>query len=67
LTWLPRLGLFEGFGTGALVAYIALWFVISVVNLGVGIYYAGYTVAEELPIMALVFGVPALGAVMAWK
>ncbi|SES47675.1 hypothetical protein SAMN03159406_05045 [Rhizobium sp. NFR03] len=68
MAWgLPRLGLTEGFNTRALTAYIALWFVISAVNLGIGVFHAGYTVAEELPIMAMVFVLPFLIAILTWR
>jgi uncharacterized membrane protein YuzA (DUF378 family) len=67
MTWgLPRLSLAEAF-TRTLAAYTALWFVISAINLGIGVFHAGYTMAEELPIMAVVFGVPSLIAILMWR
>lgn len=52
----------------AVVAYVALWFVIAGVNMWIGVAKAGYSVAEELPIFALIFLLPAaVGIVVKWK
>ena len=52
----------------AIVAYAALWFVIAGVNMWIGVAKAGYSVAEELPIVALIFLLPvAVGIVLKWK
>jgi hypothetical protein len=52
----------------ATVAYVALWFVIAGANMWIGIEKAGYSVADELPIFALIFGVPAAVAIiLKWK
>ena len=48
----------------ATIAYVALWFVIAGVNMWLGVARAGYSVAEELPIFLLIFGVPAAAAVL---
>ena len=49
-------------------AFVPLWLVVSLVNLWVGVTKAGYTVAQELPILAVVFAVPtALAVVVAWR
>jgi len=48
----------------ATIAYVALWLVIAGANLWVGVVRAGYSVAEELPIFLLIFGVPAVLAVL---
>lgn len=54
--------------TVATVLYVVLWFVVAAANLWLGVAKAGYTVAEELPIFALIFGVPAAVAVLVrWK
>jgi len=54
--------------TAATVIFVVVWFVIALTNMWVGVAKAGYSVAEELPIMALIFGVPAVVAVLArWK
>lgn len=49
---------------GAVRRFLLLWFGLSIVNMLVGVYSAGYSFREELPIMALVFGVPAVAAVL---
>ncbi|WP_410014394.1 hypothetical protein [Sodalis sp. C49] len=51
----------------AVKAFMVLWLVISLANLGVGVFRAGYTLLEELPVLALVFGVPAIAALLVHK
>lgn len=49
-------------------AFIPVWLVVALVNMWVGVARAGYTVAQELPILLLVFAVPACAAgVLAWQ
>jgi hypothetical protein len=48
----------------ATIAYIALWFIIAAANMWIGVAKAGYSVAEELPIFLLIFGLPAAGAIL---
>jgi len=49
-------------------AFIPVWLVVALVNMWVGVTHAGYTVREELPILAIVFLVPAaLDAVAIWR
>jgi hypothetical protein len=48
-------------------SFIPVWFVGAMINLWVGVSQAGYTVAEELPVMALVFFVPAAVAFGLWR
>jgi hypothetical protein len=45
--------------------FLGIWAVISVLNLWIGVYRAGYSLFEELPIMALVFLVPAVVSILA--
>lgn len=45
-------------------AFLPVWFGVSLVNLWIGVQRAGYGVREELPILAIVFGVPAFVAVI---
>jgi hypothetical protein len=58
--------------TGGMVpaayAFIAAWFVMTLINTWIGVTRAGYTVMQELPVNAVVFAVPALmaGAVI-WQ
>ena len=52
----------------ATIAYVALWFIIAGANMWVGVARAGYSVAEELPIFLLIFGVPAAVATfLKWR
>jgi len=52
----------------ATVAYVALWFLVAAANMWVGVAKAGYSVADELPILVLIFGVPAaLAVLLKWK
>ena len=52
----------------ATAAYVALWLALAGANLWVGVAKAGYSVAEELPIFALILGVPvAVAVVLKWK
>ena len=44
--------------------FLCLWLILAGTNMWVGVAKAGYSVAEELPIMLLIFGVPALAAVL---
>jgi cytochrome bd-type quinol oxidase subunit 2 len=39
--------------------FILLWLVGAAINLWVGVSQAGYSVAEELPVFVLIFGLPA--------
>ena len=71
------LGVFLLFGHlwGASAAALALaaklflpsWLVLAIVNMWVGVTHAGYSVTEELPILAVVFVVPsAIAAATIW-
>jgi hypothetical protein len=44
-------------------AFIPVWLTISLVNLWIGVRYAGYTVLQELPILVVIFGIPAAMAI----
>lgn len=55
----------SGIATAALV-FLPLWFIGAGINLYIGVKSAGYTVAEEAPIFALVFAVPAAVAGFVW-
>ena len=50
----------------ALKLFIAVWFILALFNLWMGVSGAGYSLAEELPIFLVVFGVPAGAAALAW-
>ncbi|HHV7524829.1 TPA: hypothetical protein ACUNF5_006369 [Burkholderia orbicola] len=46
-------------------AFVPVWLGLSLVNLWIGVQRAGYGVGEELPILVIIFGVPAAIAVAA--
>ena len=46
--------------------FLPLWLLVAVVNLWIGVAHAGYSVAEETPILLVLFGAPAAVAVAAW-
>ncbi len=48
--------------------FIGLWLFVAAGNMWVGVAKAGYSAAEELPIFLLIFGVPAVAAIVVkWK
>jgi hypothetical protein len=51
------------FRTAALI-FLPLWFVAAGINMSIGVRKAGYTIAEETPVFLLVFGVPAVVALL---
>ncbi|NWJ25888.1 hypothetical protein [Rhizobium sp. RM] len=72
------LGLFALFGklwggdTAGIVTgakwFVPVWLVMSLANMTVGVTKAGYTIAQELPILLVVFAVPAvLAAGLIWQ
>jgi len=49
-------------------SFVVLWLAATVFNMWVGISHAGYSFREELPIMLLLFALPAVVAlVVRWK
>ena len=48
----------------AALAFIAIWFIASAANMYIGVTRAGYSFMEELPIFLLLFGVPAIAALV---
>lgn len=59
---------YPGATTAATGLFLVLWLAIASANMWVGVAKAGYSVAEELPILALIFGIPAAVAVLVrWK
>jgi len=59
---------YPGVTFAATVAYVALWLIVAGANMWVGVARAGYSVAEELPIFLLIFGLPAAVAIiLKWK
>ena len=54
--------------TWAVGSFLAIWLIATGFNLWVGVSKAGYSVGEELPIMLVLFGVPAIAAILIrWK
>lgn len=51
----------------AALAFLPLWLLGAGINLAVGVLAAGYSVAEELPIFAVIFAVPATLAGFLWS
>ena len=52
----------------ATTTFLVLWLALTGFNMWVGVAKAGYSAAEELPILLLLFGVPAIVAVvLKWK
>lgn len=48
--------------------FVPVWLLIACLNMWVGVTHAGYTVRQELPILLLVFAVPAIVAgVAVWQ
>ncbi|MBB5189345.1 hypothetical protein HNQ50_000055 [Silvimonas terrae] len=66
------LALLAGHWLGATVplvcqVFIGIWLVASLINMWFGVHRAGYSALEELPILLLVFGAPAILAVWVWS
>ncbi len=54
--------------TWTVYAFLSLWFIATAFNMWIGVSKAGYSIGEELPIMLLLFAIPALAAlVLKWK
>lgn len=52
----------------ALALGLSLWLAVTVANMWIGVSKAGYSVAEELPILFLLFVAPAAAAVLVrWR
>jgi hypothetical protein len=52
----------------ALALGLGLWLAVTGVNMWIGVSKAGYSVAEELPILTLLFLMPAVAAILVrWR
>jgi hypothetical protein len=52
----------------AISVFLLVWLALTGFNLWVGVVRAGYSVAEELPILLVLFGLPAVAALVTkWK
>ncbi|HEX4389258.1 MAG TPA: hypothetical protein VH109_11590 [Steroidobacteraceae bacterium] len=59
---------YRGAAWVATIVFVCLWLAISVGNMWVGVTRAGYAVADELPILLLIFSVPVIVAiVLKWR
>jgi len=59
---------FQNAASVAVTAFITLWLALTAFNMWVGVSKAGYSVTEELPVLLVLFGVPAVVAiVLKWK
>jgi uncharacterized membrane protein YwaF len=48
--------------------FVPVWLLVASANMWVGVTHAGYTVRDELPILLIVFAVPAvIAAIAAWQ
>ncbi|WP_199440268.1 hypothetical protein [Umezawaea beigongshangensis] len=66
LTALLGGGAFSATGEAAAI-FVPLWTLVCVVNAGIGVVVAGYTVLEEIPVLLLNTAVPAGVALAAWR
>ena len=55
----------SGISSGALV-FLPLWLAGAGINMYIGVVRAGYSISQEAPMFALVFGVPAVAALIVW-
>ena len=46
--------------------FIPIWLALAAYNMYVGVAHAGYSVAEELPILLVIFAIPAAVAGLVW-
>jgi hypothetical protein len=46
--------------------FLPLWLIGAGINMWIGVSKAGYSVADEAPVFALVFAVPAAMALLVW-
>ncbi|HEV2571903.1 hypothetical protein [Methylocella sp. CPCC 101449] len=48
--------------------FVPVWLVVALVNMWVGVTKAGYSVRDELPILVIVFAIPAaIAAAAIWR
>ncbi|GAB3490975.1 hypothetical protein [Amycolatopsis cihanbeyliensis] len=46
--------------------FLLVWFALAAGNLAIGVFEAGYSFAEELPIFLLIFAVPGVPGFAVW-
>lgn len=49
------------------LVFLPIWLAAASYNMWVGVRHAGYSVAEEAPILLIIFGLPAAAALFAWR
>lgn len=60
-------GVHRGARGKLLLAFIPVWLAYAAFNMWVGVSRAGYSVADELPVFAVVFAVPSGLAFWLWR
>lgn len=50
----------------AVKCFLALWLIVTLINLWFGVSRAGYTLRDETPVALVVFAVPAIAAIAIW-
>ena len=50
----------------ALLVFVPLWFMVSAINMWIGIHHAGYSFIDELWVFIPVFGIPVIAALLTW-
>jgi hypothetical protein len=46
--------------------FLPVWLAVAAINMWIGVTSAGYSVAEEAPIFAIIFAIPAAVALFLW-
>jgi hypothetical protein len=50
----------------AALYFVPIWFMGAATNMYIGVKSAGYAISEEMPVLLLVFAIPAAVALLAW-
>ena len=66
LAIMALIGKATGHLAGSLWLFVPIWLAAACFNMWMGVSRAGYPVVEELPMLALVFLVPAAVALLGW-
>jgi len=48
-------------------SFVPVWLFGALINMWIGVSQAGYSISEELPVLAVVFAVPAAVALVLWR
>lgn len=52
----------------AAILFVPVWLLAAIANLWIGVSKAGFTVRQELPVLLVVFGIPAaVAAYIGWR